>query len=78
VVEEVEVESVIEEEVVRDSDENPVTARIEDISSLGDVLLRFNTPMQNETVNTTHINSTVLSLYVKPATEWNLNDPTFN
>ena len=64
--------------VVKESEDNPVTARIEEVSSLGEVLIRFSTPMKNETVNVTHINSTYLSLYIKPAQEWNLGDPFFD
>ena len=64
----VEGETVVEEVVeIKELDTNPVTARIEDISTLGEVLIRFNTPMKNESVNTTHINSTWLSLYIEPA-----------
>jgi len=60
----------IEEEVITEiieSDIDPVTAKIESISSLGEMLLRFNTPMKNETVNTTYINSTVVDIYINPA-----------
>jgi len=55
---------VVEEKVVK--------ASIYEITSLGVMTIKFNTPMKNETVNTTHINSTVVDIYIEPAEERHL------
>jgi len=43
-------------------DDKIVTAYISEITSLGEATIKFSTPMKNESVNTTHINSTVAIL----------------
>jgi hypothetical protein len=49
-------------------------AYIETISSLGEVTIKFSTPMRNESVNVTHLNETVLDIYVEPQGNWHLEE----
>ena len=57
---------------------NIVSAHISGITSLGEVSIKFNTPMKIEQVNITHINFTVLDIYIKPALDRHLIAPDFN
>jgi hypothetical protein len=50
-----------------------VTAFIESISSLGLMIVKFSTPMKNESVNITHLNETVLGVYIEPAEDRHLS-----
>ena len=73
-----EVEEIIIIEEVKVIDKNPCTAKIESISSLGEVLIRFNEKMAVERANITQINSTNADLYITPVDHWHLDYESFN
>ena len=68
------INGLIEETIVSDfvpevveEEEEIVTARVESLSNLGDLVVVFSTKMKAEFINVTSINITHLDLYIVPA-----------
>jgi hypothetical protein len=47
-------------------------ANIDQITALGEVTIKFSAPMRNNSVNITHLNHTVLDIYLEPEGDWHL------
>jgi hypothetical protein len=55
-----------------------VSAMINEIDLFGHTVMSFNTMMKTEYINTSHINSTNVDIYVEPSNDWHLWDDTFD
>ena len=52
-----------------------MNATIESMTSLGEVLIRFNTPMKTENLNITMIDSEIIDIYVDPEEKDEMFEP---
>jgi hypothetical protein len=55
-----------------------VSARIKEIDQFGHIIMAFNTDMSTQYIEITHINLTIVDIYVKPSNDWHLWDDTFD
>ena len=59
-------------------EEDTLTSKIDKVSNLAKIRIRFSEEMQTEYLNKSCINSTVLDIYVKPSNDWHLYDENFD
>ena len=67
-----------EEVINKDKKEVICTAKIEEIDQFGEVLILFNVNMKTEVVNITHLNDTIIDMYIEPYNNWTSWTSEFN
>ena len=55
-----------------------VSAKIESVNALGNVVIKFNTSMLTEGLDLKNLNSTVIDIYIDFNNDWNVWEEGFN